>query len=143
MTVDRQERQERRAEDVREPDIQTDELAHRVIGAALEVHRALGPGYLESIYEEALAHELRQQEVSFARQYPVAVYYKDKEVGLHRIDLLVADSLVVEIKTVDRLGPVHMAQVISYLKATGLHLGLLINFNTSELRRGIKRVVRS
>lgn len=127
----------------REPSKTVDELAHAVIGAAIEVHRTLGPGFLESVYEEALCVELRLRSIPFAHQYPVAVDYKGHSVGEGRLDLLVGNELVVELKTVDSLAPIHEAQVISYLKTTGCHLGLLINFNSVLLKDGIKRVVRS
>jgi GxxExxY protein len=120
-----------------------DDIAHRVIGAAIEVHRHLGPGYLESIYEEALCRELEIRGIPFRRQAPVSVMYKDRLVGEGRIDILVAEALVVELKTVDSLAPIHTAQVISYMKALGLHLGILINFNTPVLKDGLKRVVLS
>jgi len=115
-------------------------LAHRVIGAAIEVHRVLGPGYLESVYEEALCLEMEARGIPFVRQYPIGVDYKGGEA---RLDLLVGGILVVELKAVDALGPIHTAQVLSYLKATGRELALLINFNTVLLHKGIKRVVLS
>ena len=124
-----------------EPDTRLDELAHRAIGAAIEVHRHLGPGYLESVYEEALAVELGNRKIPFSRQPEITVSYKGNEIGKSRLDLLVDDRLIVELKTVEQLMPVHSAQVISYLKASGLQLGLLINFNVAVLKQGIKRVV--
>lgn len=126
-----------------EPAVEVDELARRVIGAAIEVHRTLGPGYLESVYEEALGVELRLRGIPFARQHPVRVAYKDHTVGEGRLDFLVGQALVVEVKAVESLSQVHKAQVLSYLKATGRHLGLLINFNVSLLRDGVQRVVLS
>src|SRR5215831_1501925 len=119
-----------------EPDRETDELAHAVIGAAIEVHRHLGPGFLESVYEEALCVELADRRVPYERQKEVCVFYKDREIGKHRIDLLVGKLLVVELKTVDALAEIHEAQVISYLKALRLPLGLLINFNVPILKSG-------
>ncbi|HET9494229.1 MAG TPA: GxxExxY protein [Chloroflexia bacterium] len=124
-----------------EPSDALNTLSNRVIGAALEVHRVLGPGFLESVYEEALARELELKGIPFASQQPVAVTYKGKQVGEGRIDLLVADSLVVELKAVESLLPVHTVQLHSYLKATGLKLGLLINFNVPLLRDGVRRVI--
>jgi GxxExxY protein len=124
-----------------EPSREVDELARTVIGAALEVHRALGPGYQEGIYEEALAFELTQTGLDFERQRTFQVTYKDHTVGEGRIDFLVDGRLVVELKAIDKLQPVHRAQVISYLKATSCQLGLLINFNESLLRSGIQRIV--
>ena len=109
--------------------------------AALEVHRHLGPGFLESVYEEALAVELGLRHVTFRRQVPIAVEYKLVPVGQARLDLLVGGCLVVELKAVECLLPVHVAQVLSYLKTTRNSLGLLINFHVNMLRQGIKRVV--
>lgn len=126
-----------------EPNRELDQLAHAVIGAAIEVHRALGPGFLESVYEEALSFELEQRAVPFTRQHVISVSYKGRPVGEGRLDMLVAGWLVVELKAVDVLAPIHMAQVISYLKATGHKLGLLINFNVPILKQGIRRVVLS
>ena len=124
-----------------EPAQHIDRLAHAVIGAALEVHRCLGPGFLESVYEDALCVELSARRIPFARQHPIAVEYKGHAVGECRLDLLVGDLLIVELKAVDELAPIHQAQLMSYLKATGLPLGLLINFNVPVLKRGIKRIV--
>lgn len=122
------------------PDLE--ECAFKVIGAAIEVHRALGPGFLEAVYEEALCYELELRNISFLRQHPIAVQYKGRLIGEGRIDILVENCLIVELKAVDDLIGVHTSQVISYLKATGLHLGLLINFKVQVLRSGgIKRVV--
>ena len=126
-----------------EPQSELDVLARRVIGAAIEVHKALGPGYLESVYEEALALELGAQGVDCDRQAPIRIDYKGQVVGEGRLDLLVADRLVVELKVVDTLLPIHHAQVLSYLKATQRQLGLLINFNVRVLRDGVKRIVLS
>jgi len=127
----------------KEPSVEIDRLAHDVIGAALEVHRALGPGFLESVYEEALCRELTLQNIPYQCQHPIAVLYKGHGVGEGRIDMLVGGALVVELKAVEELLPIHSAQVISYLKATNNHLGLLINFNTPVLKDGIKRVILS
>ena len=126
-----------------EPSREIDKLAQKVIGAALEVHRALGPGYQESIYEEALAFELTRMDVHFERQKSFRVDYRGHPVGEGRVDLLVDGKLVVELKAIERLQPVHKAQVISYLKATTCQVGLLINFNESLLRSGIRRVIFS
>ncbi len=126
-----------------EPNKKMDELAHTVIGAAIEVHRVLGPGYLESVYEEALVVELGLRNVPFERQKGLSLDYKGHEVGESRLDFLVGGLLVVELKAVDALAPVHTSQVISYLKAVGSPLGLLINFNVPVLKGGIKRIVLS
>ena len=115
------------------------ELTRKVIGAAIEVHRELGPGFLESVYEEALCLELQRQGIPFHRQVAVEVGYRGQPVGESRLDLIVDGSLVVELKAIDTLGALQSAQVLSYLKASGLRLGLLINFNVPVLKQGIKR----
>jgi GxxExxY protein len=124
-----------------EPGPGEDALAHQVIGAALEVHSLLGPGYLESVYENALCLELELRNVPYVWQHAVQVHYKAQPVGEGRLDLLVGGVLVVELKTVEMLMPIHSMQLHSYLKATNHKLGLLINFNVSLLKNGIKRVV--
>jgi GxxExxY protein len=116
-------------------------LSGEVIGAAIEVHRILGPGYLESVYEDALCVEFELRGIRFSRQHPIKVSYKGRGVGESRLDLLVDNVLIVELKAVDALLPIHKAQVISYLRATGLHLGLLINFNEVTLMRGLRRII--
>jgi GxxExxY protein len=126
-----------------EPDAEADASAHAVIGAAIEVHRHLGPGYLEAVYEEALAFEFGLCGIPFERQKPVAVDYKGHPVGEGYLDFLVDSCLVVELKAVETLAPVHKAQVISYLRATRLRLGLPINFHSGKLSDGIRRVVLS
>ena len=127
----------------KEPSDDLDRLAASVVDAALEVHRTLGPGYAESIYEEAVCHELRLRSLGFVRQAAVAVTYNGHAVGEGRVDLLFDEGLVVESKAVESMLPVHRAQMISYLKATGSTLGLLINFNVKSLRDGIQRVIRA
>ena len=122
------------------PGERVDGLAREVIGAAIEVHRTLGPGFLESVYEAALCVELTARHIPFVRQHAFGVQYKGETVGESRLDLLIDDALILELKAVDELAPVHHAQVISYLKATGCRLGLLMNFNTSVLKDGIKRI---
>ncbi len=124
-----------------EPSLDVDILARSVIGAAIEVHRHLGPGYLEGIYEEALALEFGIQAIPYQRQYALPVIYKEWQVGQGKVDFLVGGKVVVELKAVEKLLPVHKAQVISYLKVSGCHLGLLINFDERTLREGIQRVV--
>ncbi|HYP41127.1 MAG TPA: GxxExxY protein [Chloroflexia bacterium] len=126
-----------------EPGADLDLLAHSVIGAAIEVHRLLGPGFLEAVYEEALCIELRLRGIPFARQVVVALDYKGQAVGEGRLDLLIENSLIIELKAVDTLLPIHSAQLLSYLKMTGHPLGLLINFNVPILKYGIKRTVLS
>jgi len=124
-----------------EPDQELDELARAVIGAAMEVHTILGAGFLEATYEHALAIELGLRGIPFQRQWPIALRYKGQLVGEARLDFLIAERLIVELKAVDQLHSIHHAQVINYLKATGFQLALLINFNVEALRDGIKRVV--
>lgn len=128
---------------MREPDARHDNLANAVIGAAIEVHRELGPGYLESVYEGALAVELGLRKIPFVRQPTVEVRYKGTRVGEGRMDLLIDNGLVVEIKAADSLLPIHRAQLISYLRAVNLPLGLLLNFKTPLLKEGIERIVYS
>ena len=112
-----------------------------MVDSALEVHKALGPGFAESVYEEALAVELARRGTPYERQAPVRVTYKGFAVGEGRIDLLVGGELVVELKAVEALASIHVSQVISYLKALNRPLGLLITFNVRMLRDGIRRVV--
>jgi GxxExxY protein len=116
-------------------------LTERIIGCAMEVHRVLGPGLLESLYESALCRELSSVGLSFVRQVSVPVEYKGESVGEYRLDLLVEDQIVIEIKAVERFDPVFEAQVLSYLRITGERVGLLVNFNTRLLKNGIKRYV--
>ena len=118
-----------------------DRWAHQVVGAALEVHRTLGPGFLESIYEQALCAERLSRAVPFRRQVPIAVRYKGQIVGQGQLDLLIGQRLVVELKAVEALAPIHAVQLRSYLKATGLTLGLLVNFNVPFLQQGIRRII--
>ena len=119
-----------------------DGLSTRVIGCAIEVHRQLGPGLLESAYRRCLAHELQAAALGFEAERQMPVHYKgiDLECGF-RIDLLVENALVVELKAVDRLLPIHDAQVLTYLRMAKLKVGLLINFQTRVLRDGIRRFV--
>jgi len=124
-----------------EPSAELDRLARQCIGSAIEVHRQLGPGYLEHIYEEALAIELTARGTSFKRQVQFAVDYKGNPVGTSRLDMLIGNRLILELKAVEQLNAVHKAQVISYLKATRLQLALLINFNVPVLRNGIQRII--
>jgi GxxExxY protein len=121
---------------------QDEEIAKAVIGAAIEVHRELGPGFLESIYRKALAYELSLRGLAVEQEKELVVPYKDIQIPGQRLDLLVAGRLIVELKCVEEFAPIHQAQLLSYLKATGLRLGLLINFKAQVLRDGIKRMVR-
>jgi GxxExxY protein len=119
-----------------------EEISNQIIGCAIEVHRALGPGLLESAYEQCLAHELARNDIEFQLQAPMPVIYKGLKLDCgYRLDLIVADSVVVELKSVEKLLPVHEAQILTYLKLSGMRLGLLINFNESLLKNGIKRFV--
>ena len=126
-----------------EPDQELDRLAHLVIGAAIEVHRQLGPGLLEGVYEKALCIEFEIRGIAFRTQSRVGITYKGRPVGKGRLDLLVGNRLIVELKTVEKLAPIHLAQMISYLRMTNRALGLLINFNVPVLKEGIRRVVLS
>ncbi len=119
-------------------------VTERIIGAAIEVHKALGPGLLESAYEECLAHELLIANVSFERQVPLRVAYKSIELDCgYRLDFLVEQAVVLEIKTVESLHPIHEAQLLTYLRLGGWPIGLLINFNVPVLTKGIKRMVNN
>jgi GxxExxY protein len=126
-----------------EPDAHVDGLARSTLAAAIEVHRQLGPGYVESVYDEAMAIELALSGITFTRQVVVPVRYKGSPVGQGRLDILVGNALVVELKAIEAVSPVHKAQLLSYLKATGHRLGLLINFNVPVLLRGVHRVLLS
>jgi len=119
-----------------------DALSHRVIGAAIEVHRHLGPGLLEKAYTDCLAVELAEQGIAFQKEVFLPLRYKSVVVNnAYRMDLLVEDSLIVELKSCEQLLPVHSAQLLTYLKLTDLQLGLLMNFNLGVMRQGVKRVV--
>jgi GxxExxY protein len=118
-----------------------DLLTEAIIGRAIEVHRILGPGLLESNYEECLCWELRQAGFAIARQLRVPVIYKGNQLASpYRLDIVVEQRVIVEIKAVDRFAPVHEAQLLTYLKHTGIPVGLLLNFNTPVLRDGLRRL---
>ena len=120
----------------------SEDLIASVLDCAFEVHRELGPGLLESVYEQALAYELAKREIVFERQVEVAAYYKGHELGLgFRADIVVDGRLLVELKAVDDFSPSHLAQTITYLRLLKLKRGLLLNFNKRLLKEGIKRVV--
>jgi GxxExxY protein len=121
------------------PYAMSDPITQKIIGAAIEVHRHLGPGLIESIYEAALCHEFELNGISFKQQVDLDVIYKDVVFKGQRVDLVVEDAVVVEIKSLSRLPEVATAQVLSYLKATGLSRGLLINFGAKRLVEGLKR----
>ena len=117
-------------------------ISETIIGCAIEVHRALGPGLLESAYEECTSHELFQHALGIRRQVPLPVVYKGVKLDCgYRMDLVVENLVVVEFKTVERLLPVHDAQLLSYLKLSGMSLGLLINFHVPVLKDGLRRIV--
>lgn len=117
-------------------------MSHQVIGAAIEVHRCLGPGLLESVYEASLSRELSLRKITYARQTRVPVSYKGQLLDCEfRLDLLVGDAIVVEVKALERTLAIHRAQLLSYLRLRGLWLGLLLNFNVEVLRDGIRRVL--
>lgn len=120
-----------------------EDLIQQVIGAAIEVHRHLGPGFVEKVYERALLHELKLQGIRIESQKAIAVPYKDILITGQQLDLLVEGQLILELKAVDQFSAVHEAQAMSYLKATGLRAALLLNFNVKMLKEGgIKRIVR-
>jgi GxxExxY protein len=117
------------------------EITESIIGGAIDVHRAFGPGLLESVYEECLAVELRLRGLRFERQRPVPLEYKGCRVGVElRLDLFVEDLVIVELKSVDRLLPIHEAQLLTYLRLTGRAIGLMINFNVPLLKDGLRRL---
>ena len=126
-----------------EPSEELNTLASRVLDAAIEVHRRLGPGFIESVYEEAFAMELTASAITYQRQLSVPVLYKQRLVGESRLDFLVEEQLVVELKAVEELREVHRQQVFSYLRAGEFQLGLLINFNVPVLLRGVRRIIWS
>jgi GxxExxY protein len=117
-------------------------LTHRIISAAIEVHRNLGPGLLESCYQESLCYELAQAQISFQREMALPLRYKNMLLGCgYRLDLLVEDAVIVEVKAVEQLLPVHSAQLLTYLKSAGKQVGLLLNFDVPVLKDGIRRMV--
>jgi GxxExxY protein len=123
-----------------EPDPQLNRITNAILGAAIEVHRILGPGFLESVYKEALAIEFAKRGIAFHRQGAINLQYKDQRIGEGRLDFLVEGKVIVELKAVEAISPLHSAQMISYLKMTRLRLGLILNFNTRALKDGIKRI---
>jgi len=127
----------------RELPAEINDLSERVLGAAIEVHRTLGPGLLERIYEEALVHELTLRGIAVERQVPVTLMYKGVDLVGQRLDLVVEKTIVVELKSVERVADVNLAQLLGYLRAGNFPLGLLINFNVPVLIRGIHRRINS
>ena len=124
-------------------DVETEEIGQQIPGAAVEVHRIIGPGLPESVYRNALAHELKLRGIPHVCEAPLPIYYKGLLVGEGRVDMLVADRIVIELKCVEALTQVHRAQAIAYLQATKLKLAFLINFLVAILKDGIKRVVNT
>lgn len=119
----------------------SNELIELIIGIAIEVHRELGPGLLESVYEQALVYELCDAGLDFERQVDIPVFYKGKKLGTgFRADLIINGHLLLELKSIDKFTPVHVAQVITYLKLAGIKRGFLLNFNEKLLKHGIKRI---
>ncbi|HMS09486.1 MAG TPA: GxxExxY protein [Pyrinomonadaceae bacterium] len=122
----------------------TDQITEKIIGSAIAVHKALGPGLLESAYEECLCFELADAGLNFKRQVALPVVYKGVKLDCgYRMDVVVEESVIVEIKAVERIIPVHEAQLLSYLKLTGMKVGLLLNFHVPVLKSGIKRIVNN
>lgn len=120
------------------------DITQAIIGAAIEVHKTLGPGLLESSYEECLARELTLREIPFERQHPLPVEYKGIQLDCgYRLDLLVENRVVIDIKAIEAILPIHEAQLLTYLKLGGWNIGLLINFNVPMLTKGIRRMVRN
>ena len=120
------------------------ELSYEIIGAAIEVHRHLGPGLLESAYEECLCHELNIQRFIFERQKPLPVIYKGIKLDCgYRLDLVIQNAIILELKSCENIEPIHKAQLLTYLKLSGLNLGLILNFNVPLMRNGIVRVVNN
>ena len=117
-------------------DPETESLVELIIDCAVTVHRGLGPGYVESIYRNAFCLELQERQIPFACESSVMIMYREKPVGIHRMDLIVADTVIVELKAVKWLEPAHQVQLLSYLKATHLHVGLLMNFGGATLMQG-------
>ena len=127
---------------VKESNMDLNKLSSRIIGAAIEFHKILGPGLLESTYEECLCYELGLQEIKFDRQHKLPVHYKEKELDCgYRLDNLVERSIILELKSVDAIAPIHKAQLLTYLKISNLQLGFLLNFNVPVMKNGIHRMV--
>ncbi|NGX57404.1 MAG: hypothetical protein K940chlam3_00295 [Chlamydiae bacterium] len=124
-------------------DDRTEKLMSMIIGAAIEVHRGLGPGFLEKVYENALSVEFRLRNIPHLLQTPVTVTYKGQKVQGQVLDMIVDNRVIIELKAVEKINSVHEAQLLSYLKSTGINAGLLINFREKLVKDGIKRFVRS
>jgi GxxExxY protein len=125
-----------------EPMMNMNQLSSKIIGAAIEVHKTLGPGLLESAYEECLCHELGMQGLLFEKQKPLSIDYKGKKLDCgYRLDIIVEEAVIIELKSCEKIEPIHKAQLLTYLKLSGLNLGLILNFNVSLMRDGIVRIV--
>lgn len=121
---------------------ENDVLTEQIIGFAIEVHRQLGPGLLESAYEECLCYELKEHGIRFRRQVPLPVIYKGARLDCgYRLDVLIQDEVIIELKTVERLMPIHEAQMLTYLKLSGIRTGLPLNFNCSVLKDELRRIM--
>jgi GxxExxY protein len=120
----------------------SDVLTHSIIGAAIQVHRALGPGLLEALYERAMCVALERREIPFRSQVPIPMTFEGQPIGNYYADLVIADRVIVELKSVGKLQNAHLAQMLTYLRITNLRLGLLINFNEPVLHQGVRRVIR-
>ena len=119
-------------------------ISSTIIGSAIEVHKALGPGLLESAYEECLCHELSLRNLGFERQKPLPLSYKGKSLDCgYRLDVVVENAILLELKSCEKIEPIHRAQLITYLKLANIHLGLLLNFNVPKMREGIVRIVNN
>ncbi len=122
--------------------IDINKLSSKIIGAAIEVHKTLGPGLLESTYEECLCYELSLRGLGFERQKALPITYKNKKLDCgYRLDIVVEDEIILELKSCEKIEPIHKAQLLTYLKLSGLHLGLVLNFNVPLMRDGIVRIV--
>ena len=120
------------------------QLSSKIIGAAIEIHKALGPGLLESAYEKSLCHELKLRGLSFDNQKPLPLVFKGEEIDCgYRLDIIVGNAIILELKACEKIEPIHKAQLLTYLKISGLTLGLILNFNVPIMRRGIVRIVNN
>ena len=122
----------------------TNRLSSKIIGGAIEVHKVLGPGLLESAYEKCMCHELKLRGLSFDNQKPLPLVFKGEEIDCgYRLDVVVGNAIILELKACEKIEPIHKAQLLTYLKISGLTLGLILNFNVPVMRRGIVRIVKS
>ena len=132
----------RRHKSIKRNELEYENLTGKIIKAAIDVHKVLGPGMLESAYEECLFYELFQQGLFIERQKPVPVIYKNIKLDCgYRIDLLIEKKIIIELKSIEILAPIHVAQILTYMRFSGINVGLLINFNVTVLKNGIKRFI--